>query len=147
MVLLLAVVGVWTNVAGRAITAEPVRIKGASVVLKTGAESERTLPVFNRLVHRASAGGKVRFALDGISVVKYLNDIYQYKSGNTVYTPFAAHDYRTYKVAFVLCGTNDDRTAGPWTALGDAQATPVFEVSPEALVYRFYRIEARITAP
>ena len=45
MVLLLAVVGVWTNVAGRAITAEPVRIEGASVVLKTGAESERTLPL------------------------------------------------------------------------------------------------------
>lgn len=110
-----------------------------------GLDPNRTdLPVFNRLVHRASAGGKVRFALDGISVVKYLNDIYQYKS---VYTPFAAHNYRTYKVAFVLCGTNDDRTAGPWTALGDAQATPVFEVAPEALVYRFYRIEARITAP
>ena len=112
-----------------------------------GLDPKRTdLPVFNRLVHRASAGGKVRFALDGISVVKYLNDIYQYKSGNTVYTPFAAHDYRTYKVAFVLCGTND-RTAGPWTELGDAQATPVFEVAPEALGYRFYRIEARITAP
>ena len=45
MVLLLAVVGVWTNVAGRAIAAEPVRIEGASVVLKTGAESERTLPL------------------------------------------------------------------------------------------------------
>ena len=104
------------------------------------------LPVFNRLVHRASAGGKVGLALDGISVVKYLNDIYQYKSGNTVYTPFAAHDYRTYKVAFVLCGTND-RTAGPWTALGASQATPVFEVAPKDLVYRFYRIEARITAP
>ena len=113
-----------------------------------GLDPNRTdLPVFNRLAHRASAGGNVRFALDGISVVKYLNDIYQYKSGNTVYTPFAAHDYRTYKVAFVLCGTNDDRTAGPWTALGDAQPTPVFEVDPEALVYRFYRIEARITAP
>ena len=108
-----------------------------------GLDPNRTdLPVFNRLVHRASAGGKVRFALDGISVVKYLNDIYQYKT----VTPFAAHNYRTYKVAFVLCGTND-RTAGPWTALGAAQATPVFEVAPEALVYRFYRIEARITAP
>ena len=45
MVLLLAVVGVWTNVTGRAIAAEPVRIEGASVVLKTGAESERTLPL------------------------------------------------------------------------------------------------------
>ena len=112
-----------------------------------GLDPKRTdLPVFNRLVHRASAGGNVRFALDGISVVKYLNDIYQYKSGNTVYTPFAAHDYRTYQVAFVLCGTND-RTAGPWTALGASQATPVFEVAPKDLVYRFYRIEARITAP
>ena len=112
-----------------------------------GLDPTRTdLPVFNRPVHGAYAGGNVRFVLDGISVVKYLNDIYQYKSGNTVYTPFAARDYRTYKVAFVLCGTND-RTAGPWTALGDAQATPVFEVAPEALVYRFYRIEARITAP
>lgn len=103
-----------------------------------GLDPKRTdLPVFNRLVHRASADGNVRFSLDGISVVKYLNDIYQYKSGN---------NYCTYKVVFVLCGTND-RTAGPWTALGAAQATPVFEVAPEALVYRFYRIEARITAP
>ena len=45
MVLLLAVVGVWTNVAGSVITADPVRIERASEVLKNSEERDRTLPL------------------------------------------------------------------------------------------------------
>ena len=96
----------------------------------------------NRPFHRL-AGDRVALSLDGVKVVKYLNDIYEAKSGSTLYSSWSGRDYRTYKVRFALMGAND-RVNGPWTQVGEEQETPEFRLAPDALVYRYYRIEGRV---
>ena len=96
----------------------------------------------NRPFHRL-AGDRVALSLDGVKVVKYLNDIYEAKSGSTLYSSWSGRDYRTYKVRFALMGAND-RVHGPWTQVGEEQETPEFRLAPDELVYRYYRIEGRI---
>ena len=99
----------------------------------------------NRPFH-LRADGKVTMALDGVKVVKYLNDIYEAKSGSTLYSSWSGRDYRTYKVRFALMGAND-RVNGPWTQVGEEQETPEFKLAPDELVYRYYRIEGRVDRP
>lgn len=96
----------------------------------------------NRPFHRL-AGDRVALSLDGVKVVKYLNDIYEAKSGSTLYSSWSGRDYRTYKVRFALMGAND-RVNGPWTQIGEEQATAEFSLHPGELVYRYYRIEGRV---
>ena len=96
----------------------------------------------NRPFHRL-AGDRVALSLDGVKVVKYLNDIYEAKSGSTLYSSWSGRDYRTYTVRFALMGAND-RVNGPWTQVGEEQETPEFRLAPDALVYRYYRIEGRV---
>ena len=99
----------------------------------------------NRPFHRL-AGDRVSLSLDGVKVVKYLNDIYEAKSGSTLYSSWSGRDYRTYKVRFALMGAND-RVNGPWTQVGEEQETPEFRLAPGELVYRYYRIEGRVDRP
>ena len=99
----------------------------------------------NRPFHRL-AGDRVALSLDGVKVVKYLNDIYEAKSGSTLYSSWSGRDYRTYKVRFALMGAND-RVNGPWTQVGEEQKTPEFRIAPGELVYRYYRIEGRVDRP
>ena len=99
----------------------------------------------NRPFHRL-AGDRVSLLLDGVKVVKYLNDIYEAKSGSTLYSSWSGRDYRTYKVRFALMGAND-RVNGPWTQVGEEQETPEFRLAPGELVYRYYRIEGRVGPP
>ena len=99
----------------------------------------------NRPFHRL-AGDRVALLLDGVKVVKYLNDIYEAKSGSTLYSSWSGRDYRTYKVRFALMGAND-RFNGPWTQVGEEQETPEFRLAPDELVYRYYRIEGRVDRP
>lgn len=99
----------------------------------------------NRPFHRL-AGDRVALLLDGVKVVKYLNDIYEAKSGSTLYSSWSGRDYRTYKVRFALMGAND-RVNGPWTQVGEEQETPEFRLAPGELVYRYYRIEGRVDRP
>lgn len=99
----------------------------------------------NRPFHRL-AGDRVSLLLDGVKVVKYLNDIYEAKSGSTLYSSWSGRDYRTYKVRFALMGAND-RVNGLWTQVGEEQETPEFRLAPGELVYRYYRIEGRVDRP
>lgn len=80
-----------------------------------------------------AANGKVAFSLEGIKVVKYLNDIYKATEG---------HNYRTYKVCFALMGTNNPSEG--WTQVGDVSDQPTIELPVGDLTYRYYRVEARI---
>lgn len=96
----------------------------------------------NRPFHRI-AGDRVALSLDGVKVVKYLNDIYEAKSGSTLYSSWSGRDYRTYTVRFALMGT-DDRVNGPWTQVGEEQESAEFKLDPGALVHRYYRIEGRV---
>ncbi|MGN0854333.1 MAG: InlB B-repeat-containing protein [Kiritimatiellia bacterium] len=96
----------------------------------------------NRPFHRL-AGDQVALALDGVKVVKYLNDIYEAQNGSTLYSSWSGRDYRTYTVRFALMGT-DDRVNGPWTQVGEEQETSEFRLDSAELVYRYYRIEGRV---
>lgn len=97
----------------------------------------RNLPLHRR------PGGKAAFALDGVRVVKYLNDIYEAKSGSLNLSSLGGRDYRTYTVRFALMGA-DDRVDGPWTQIGEEQPSSEFLVDESELVYRYYRIEGRV---
>ncbi|MGN0844698.1 MAG: InlB B-repeat-containing protein [Kiritimatiellia bacterium] len=98
----------------------------------------------NRPFH-LKAGENTTLKLDGVKVVKYLNDIYEAKNGSNLLSMWSGRDYRTYTVRFALMGT-DDRVNGPWTQIGEEQETPQFTIDPNALVYRYYRIEGRVGA-
>lgn len=91
---------------------------------------------------QSAESGKMRFALEGVNVVKYINDIYGHKSGSTPYSAIKK-DYRTYKAVFVLTGS-DDLAASEWNEVADPQESPVFDMDMSTLSYRYYRVEARI---
>ncbi len=96
----------------------------------------------NRPFH-LNPGKSATLRLDGVKVVKYLNDIYEAKNGSTLLSSWSGRDYRTYSVRFALMGA-DDCVNGPWTQVGDESDTPQFTVDPDTLVYRYYRIEGRV---
>ncbi|MGN0832844.1 MAG: InlB B-repeat-containing protein [Kiritimatiellia bacterium] len=96
----------------------------------------------NRPFHRV-AGDQVALSLDGVKVVRYLNDIYEAQQGSTLYSSWSGRDYRTYTVRFALMGAND-RVNGPWTQIGEEQELSEFRLDPADLVYRYYRIEGRV---
>lgn len=96
----------------------------------------------NRPFH-LKAGENTTLMLDGVKVVKYLNDIYEAKNGSNLLSMWSGRDYRTYSVRFALMGA-DDRVNGPWTQIGEESDLPQFTVDPDSLVYRYYRIEGRV---
>ena len=91
---------------------------------------------------QSAESGKMRFSLKGVNVVKYINDIYTHKSGNTPYSAIKK-DYRTYKAVFVLTGSND-LNASVWNEVAGPQESSVFDMDMSTLGYRYYRVEARI---
>lgn len=84
-------------------------------------------------------------SLEGVKVVKYINDIYGAVSPDGKTYMAALRDYRTYTVKFVLLGT-DDRRNGPWEEIEgvEHQDTPSFDVDMTRLTKRYYRIEGRV---